>query len=141
MGAGPSGARLEGLVGIADGGRTGITAIVAGILFLVMVLLAPLVQLIAPVVVAPALLITGTVLLRQVRLLDWAIPDDALPAAITIALVGLTFDIGFGVGAGLVTFALLKLVRGKIREVHPLTWLVAALYVVFFLRVWTLGYL
>jgi AGZA family xanthine/uracil permease-like MFS transporter len=80
----------------------------------------------------PALVLVGFLMMTQVRRIDWNEIEIALPAFLTIALMPFTYSITAGIGAGFVSFALLKTVRGRARDVKPLMWLVAALFVVYF---------
>ena len=81
-----------------------------------------------------ALIVVGFLMMTAVRTIDWNDYEIAIPAFLTIVLMPFTYSISNGIGAGLITYALLKLVRGKGREVHPLLYAVAALFVVYFLR-------
>jgi AGZA family xanthine/uracil permease-like MFS transporter len=81
-----------------------------------------------------ALVVVGFLMMTAVRTIDWDDFEIAIPAFLTIVLMPFTFSISNGIGAGLITYALLKVVRGKAREVHPLLYAVAALFVLYLLR-------
>ena len=73
-------------------------------------------------------------MMTHVRKIDWEDTEIAIPAFLTIVLMPFTYSISNGIGAGIISYVLLKTVRGKVREVHPLLWVVAALFLVYFLR-------
>jgi adenine/guanine/hypoxanthine permease len=130
---------IESAAGVAEGGRTGLTAVVTGALFLVAILLAPLTQLIPEVVGAPALVLVGYLMFMQVKDINVADIEDGLPALLTIILMPLTFKITVGIGAGFIAWTFIKVVRGKWAEVHWLMWLVTIGFVIFFLSAWIQG--
>lgn len=127
---------IESSAGVGEGGRTGFTSVVTGLLFLVAVLLAPLATMIPSAATAPALILVGALLFEQIRGLDVADPEQAIPALFTMILMPLTYDIAIGIGAGVIAWVFIKLVRGKIGEIHPLMWGAAIAFVVFFLKDW-----
>jgi adenine/guanine/hypoxanthine permease len=123
---------VESAAGVADGARTGLASVTTGLLFVLALFLTPLVSLVPAEAATPALVIVGCLLIGQVRSLD--LTDFALvvPAFLTIVLMPFTFSIANGIGAGFISYALLQAVRGRAREVHPLLWLAAALFAVYF---------
>ncbi len=123
---------IESASGVGDGARTGLASIVTGVLFLVSTLAAPLVRHIPSEAAVPALVLVGFLMMTQVSGIDWDDVEIALPAFLTIALMPFTYSITVGIGAGFVTYVLLKVVRGKAAQLHPLMWIVAALFVVYF---------
>lgn len=123
---------IESASGVAEGARTGLASVVTGVLFLLATFFAPLVTVIPNEAAVPALLLVGFLMMQQVTGIDWDDLEIALPAFLTIVLMPFTYSISVGIGAGFVTWVLLKLVRGKVREVHPLMWVVAVLFVVYF---------
>jgi AGZA family xanthine/uracil permease-like MFS transporter len=123
---------IESTAGVAEGARTGLASVVTGTLFLVATVFAPLVRVVPYEAAAPALIIVGFVMMIQVRLIDWDDGEAALPAFLTMVLMPFTYSITTGIGAGFVAFVLLKAVRRKWTEVHPLMWGTAALFVVYF---------
>jgi AGZA family xanthine/uracil permease-like MFS transporter len=125
---------IESAAGVAEGARTGVANLVTGGLFLLAMFLAPLVTIVPFEAASTALVVVGFLMMTAVRTIDWTDFDIAVPAFLTIVLMPFTFSISNGIGAGLITYALLKLVRGKAREVHPLLWAVAGLFVIYFLR-------
>jgi adenine/guanine/hypoxanthine permease len=123
---------VESASGVADGARTGLASIVTGVLFLLAMLFTPLVQVVPSEAAAPALVIVGALMISQIRNLEWDDMSLAIPAFLTIALMPFTYSITNGIGAGVVSFVLLRSVAGRRREIHPLMWLVAALFFVYF---------
>ncbi len=125
---------IESASGVAEGARTGVANLVTGVLFLVAMFLAPLVTIVPFEAASTALVVVGFLMMTAVRTIDWTDYDIAIPAFLTIVAMPFTYSISNGIGAGLVTYALIKLVRGRQREVHPLLWGVALLFVLYFLR-------
>jgi len=123
---------IESASGVGDGARTGLASIVTGVLFLLSVFAAPLVVHIPSEAAVPALVLVGFLMMTQVSGIDWDDVEIALPAFLTIALMPFTYSITVGIGAGFVTYVLLKVVRGKAAELHALMWIVAGLFVVYF---------
>jgi adenine/guanine/hypoxanthine permease len=125
---------IESAAGVAEGARTGLANLVTGALFLLAMFLAPLVTVVPFEAASTALVVVGFLMMTAVRTIDWTDYDIAIPAFLTIVLMPFTYSISNGIGAGLITYALIKLVRGRFREVHPLLWGVALLFVLYFLR-------
>ncbi len=125
---------IESAAGVAEGARTGVANLVTGGLFLLAMFLAPLVSIVPFEAASTALVVVGFLMLTAVTTIDWSDYEIAIPAFLTIVLMPFTFSISNGIGAGVITYVLLKLVRGKAREVHPLLYGVAVLFVVYFLR-------
>ena len=125
---------IESAAGVAEGARTGVASIVTGVLFLLATFLSPLVTIVPFEAATTALVVVGFLMMLGVRTIDWTDYEIAIPAFLTIVLMPFTYSISNGIGAGVITYVLLKVVRGKFREVHPLLYLVAALFVLFFLR-------
>jgi AGZA family xanthine/uracil permease-like MFS transporter len=123
---------IESAAGVADGARTGLASVVTGLLFLVATLFSPLVQVVPSEAAAPVLVIVGAMLISQIRDLAWDDMSLVIPAFLTIALMPFTYSITNGIGAGVVSFVLLRTAVGRRRDVHPLMWLIAALFVVYF---------
>ncbi|WP_345629514.1 NCS2 family permease [Rugosimonospora acidiphila] len=123
---------VESSSGIADGGRTGLTSVVTGVLFLAALLLTPLVQLVPSEAAGPALVIVGALMIRQVRDIDFSDLGVAIPAFLTMVLMPFTYSITDGIGAGFISWVAIRLVRGKGREIHPLMWGVTIVFVIYF---------
>ncbi|MGO1320365.1 MAG: NCS2 family permease [Galactobacter sp.] len=123
---------VESSVGIGEGARTGVAAIVTGALLIVAMFLSPLVRFVPFEAVAPALVCVGFMMIRQITKIDWNEITIAIPAFLTIAFMPFTYSIADGIGAGFVAYVFVQVVCGKARKVHPLMWVVAAMFVVFF---------
>jgi AGZA family xanthine/uracil permease-like MFS transporter len=123
---------IESASGVADGARTGLASVVTGLLFLAATLFTPLVAVVPSEAAAPALVIVGALLISQIRDLQWGDLSLVIPAFLTIALMPFTYSITNGIGAGVISYVLLRVAVGRRREVHPLMWVVAAVFVVYF---------
>jgi AGZA family xanthine/uracil permease-like MFS transporter len=123
---------IESASGVADGARTGLSSIVTGILFLLTMFVAPVVNVIPSEAAVPALILVGFLMMQQVKGIPWDDLEIGIPAFLTIVLMPFTYSITVGIGAGFITYVLLKVVRGKASVIHPLMWVVAALFVAYF---------
>jgi len=124
---------IESASGVGEGARTGLASIVTGICFLLATFLSPLVAIIPYEAATPALIIVGFLMMTQVKDIDWADLGIAIPAFLTIILMPFTYSISVGIGAGFVSHVLIRAVQGRRKEVHPLLWLVAVLFVIYFM--------
>jgi len=127
---------IESAAGVAEGGRTGFASVVTGVLFLLAIFLSPIAGLIPSQATAPALVLVGYLMFTLVKDIPVADIEDGLPALLTMILMPLTYDITVGIGAGFISWVLLKVVRGKVGEVHPLMWVVSIAFLVFFANNW-----
>ncbi|MFC6285952.1 NCS2 family permease [Nocardioides sp. GCM10027113] len=123
---------IESASGVAEGARTGLASVVTGVLFLLAMFFAPVVNIIPSEAAVPALVLVGFLMMQQVKGIDWDDLEIAIPAFLTIVLMPFTYSITVGIGAGFLAFVLLKVVRGKAAQVHGLMWLIAALFVCYF---------
>ena len=123
---------IESASGIADGGRTGLTAVVVGVLFLLSVFLSPLANVIPLEAAAPALVVVGFLMMSNVREIPWDDLEVAIPAFLTIVVMPFTYSITNGIGAGFISYVFLKLARGRSAEVRPMMWIAAGAFVVYF---------
>ena len=124
---------IESAAGVAEGGRTGLVAVVTGLLFLVAMWFSPLASVIPAQATAPALIIVGFYMMSVVREIAWDDYEDAIPAFVTMLVMPLTWSITNGIGAGFVTYVAIKLLNGRGRQVHWMLYLAAAAFVVYFL--------
>ena len=124
---------LESAAGLEVGGRTGLTALTASVLFLLALFFAPLATSIPHFATAPALIIIGGMMLKLVRKFDWDDPSEWIPAFVTLILIPLTFSIANGIAVGYISYCLIKLLTAKAKEVHWLSWILAALFVLKFI--------
>jgi AGZA family xanthine/uracil permease-like MFS transporter len=125
---------IESASGIAAGGRTGLTSVVVGALFLASLLIAPAAGVIPPEATAPALILVGYFMMTLVKDIDWHAPDIGIPVLLTIVVQPFTFSITNGVGAGFISYTAIKVLRGKPLEVHPLMYVVSAAFMAYFIR-------
>ncbi|HQV90726.1 MAG TPA: NCS2 family permease [Phycicoccus sp.] len=123
---------IESASGVGEGARTGLASVVTGVLFLLSMVFAPLVQVIPSEAAVPALVLVGFLMMQQVKEIEWDNLEIAIPAFLTIVLMPFTYSITAGIGAGFVAYVLIKIVRGKAKDVHPLMWLVSGLFVLYF---------
>ena len=127
---------IESAAGVADGGRTGLTAVTTGVLFLIAIILSPIALIVPSAGTAPVLVLVGYLMFTLVKDIPVGDVEDGLPALLTMILMPLTYDITVGIGAGFISWVLIKLVRGKTAEIHWLMWLVAIAFLVFFAQDW-----
>jgi adenine/guanine/hypoxanthine permease len=130
---------IESAAGVAEGGKTGLASIVTGVLFLLAIFLSPIAGIIPAVATAPALILVGYLMFTQVKDIDVSDVEDGIPALLTMILMPLTYDITVGIGAGFISWVIIKVARGKASQVHPLMWVVSILFLVFFLQGWYLS--
>jgi AGZA family xanthine/uracil permease-like MFS transporter len=127
---------IESAAGVADGGRTGMTSVVTGLLFLVAIFLAPIVQIIPLQAAAPALVLVGYLMFTQIGEIDARDMSIGFPALLTLILMPLTFTIYIGIGAGIVSYVVIQIVLGRTREVHWLMWIAFVAFLLFFAQEW-----
>jgi AGZA family xanthine/uracil permease-like MFS transporter len=120
---------IESAAGVVAGGRSGVTAIVTGVLFLLALFVAPLVGAVPASATAPALIIVGSLMLSQIGEVSWNDPAIAIPAFLTLITIPLTFSIANGLAFGFTSYAFLRALRGEFRTTHWLVWLLAALFI------------
>ena len=123
---------IESASGIADGGRTGLTAVVVGALFGLSIFFSPLAEIVPLQAAAPALVMVGFLMLSAVREIPWDDLELAIPAFLTIVLMPFTYSITNGIGAGFVAYTFIKVARGKSSEVHPMMWVSTIAFVIYF---------
>jgi AGZA family xanthine/uracil permease-like MFS transporter len=125
---------IESASGVSEGGRTGLTSVVVGLLFLVCLFFSPIAGVVPPVATAPILVIVGYFMMTLVKDIDWSDPGMGIPALLTITLMPFTYSITNGVGAGFVSYTVIAVLRGKGRDVHPLLYVVAGIFVWYFVH-------
>jgi AGZA family xanthine/uracil permease-like MFS transporter len=123
---------IESAAGVGEGARTGLASVITALLFLVALFLTPLVEVIPQEAAAPALVVVGFLLMRQVADIDWGDAEIAIPAFLTIVLMPFTFSITNGIGAGFVAYVLIKAFLGRWREPGLLLWIIAFLFLIYF---------
>jgi AGZA family xanthine/uracil permease-like MFS transporter len=123
---------IESSAGVAEGGRTGLTAVVVGVLFLLSIFLAPVAGIIPAQATAPVLILVGFLMCSLIKDIDFTDFEEGLPALLAMILMPLTYSITVGIGAGFVMWVLIKAVKGKAEEVPLLMWVVAVAFVIYF---------
>jgi len=130
MGTSPTSAFIESSAGVAAGGRTGLTAVTVSVLLGLTLFFSPVIAALAtfPAITAPVLIIVGFLMINVVSKIDWNDFEIAFPAFLIIVILPLSYSIATGIGVGFITYPILKSVRGKWREVHPIFYLFAVLF-------------
>ncbi|QWF81690.1 NCS2 family permease [Amycolatopsis sp. CA-230715] len=123
---------VESASGIAEGARTGLANVVTGLLFIAAMFFTPLYEVVPVEAAAPALVVVGALMIRQIVEIDFRDFTIGLPAFLTIVVTPFTYSIANGIGAGFVSFVVIRTCTGKARQVHPLMWVVSAAFVVYF---------
>jgi AGZA family xanthine/uracil permease-like MFS transporter len=133
MGTSTTTVYVESTTGILAGGRTGLTAVVVGILFLLSIFISPLASSIPVYAVAPALVIVGVYMTQSIVDIDWGDFTESLPAFLLIIFMPFTFSIANGIVMGVITYPILKLFTGRLRETTPLLWILAGIFILRFI--------
>ncbi|MGW5706626.1 NCS2 family permease [Amycolatopsis japonica] len=123
---------VESASGIAEGARTGLANVVTGVLFIAAMFLTPLYQVVPVEAAAPALVVVGALMMSQVKEIDFSDFTVALPAFLTIVVMPFTYSIANGIGAGFVSYVVLRAVSGRAKGIHPLMWAIAAMFLAYF---------
>jgi adenine/guanine/hypoxanthine permease len=132
-GTSPVTSYIESASGVAVGGRTGLTSVVVGILFLCTLFFAPIVQAIPAIATAPALILVGALMMGALTEVAWGNPGEAIPAFLTVIMIPPSYSIANGLAFGITSYAVLKIVRGQARVGDWLVYLLAALCVARFI--------
>lgn len=130
LGTSPTSAYIESSAGVAVGGRTGLTAVIVSLLLGLTLFFSPIVAVLAaiPAITAPSLIIVGFLMISVVQKIEWGDIEVVFPAFLIIVLMPLTYSIATGIGVGFIVYPVLKAVKGKWREVHPIFYLFAVLF-------------
>ena len=123
---------VESSAGVAEGGRTGLTSVACAAMFLITMFLAPIARLIPSCATAAALIYVGILMIGGVKDIEWDDPTTAVPAFLTMAIMPLTYNISYGIAFGLISYILIKLFSGKIKEIKAGTWVIGILFTVMF---------
>ncbi|MDD7291654.1 MAG: NCS2 family permease [Veillonella caviae] len=123
---------IESAAGVADGGRTGLTAVVTGLLYVVSLFFAPLFLLVPAQATAPVLIIVGVFMISEVIHIDFSDFTEALPAFLTILLMPLTFSIAQGISFGFVSYTLIKMATGRFKDIHPIMYALTIAFIIHF---------
>ena len=119
---------VESSAGVAEGGRTGMSAMVTAALFFIAMFLSPIAQLIPSCATAAALVYVGVLMMACVKNIDWTSIEVAVPAFLTAALMPFTYNISYGIAFGLVSYVIIKVCTGKVKDVSVPTWVITALF-------------
>ena len=119
---------VESASGVEQGGRTGLTSLTVAVMFLLAMFFSPLVSMVPGAATAPALIIVGIYMMMSLRDLDFSNFSDAIPAAVAVFIMPYTYSIGNGIEFGTLTFVAVKLLTGKAKEISPVLWLLAVLF-------------
>jgi len=131
MGTSSIASYIESAAGIEEGGRTGLTSVVTGLCFLATLLFVPIAGIVPKYATAPALVMVGLFMAKEVKKIDFANMEEAFPAFIIMVMIALSYSISRGLAFGFVSFTLIKIVLGKVREIKPAMWIIAILSVLF----------
>ncbi|HEY0357814.1 MAG TPA: NCS2 family permease [Mycobacteriales bacterium] len=123
---------IESAAGVGEGARTGLASVVTGVLFLLAMFLTPLVAVVPFEAATPALVVVGFLMMTQIKDLNWNDYGIGIPAFLTMVLMPFTYNITVGIGAGLVSYVVIRAFQGRSRELHPLLWVTAGLFLVYF---------
>jgi adenine/guanine/hypoxanthine permease len=130
LGTSSTTAYLESAAGVQAGGRTGLTALVVALLFLAALFFAPIAGVVPAYATAPALLFVACLMLRDLVDVDWSDTTESVPAAITALVIPFTYSIAHGIAFGFITYAGLKLLTGQARQVKPVVWIIAIVFLI-----------
>lgn len=124
---------VESAAGIGAGGRTGLTSVVTSIMFLLSIFLAPVIGVVPAQATAPALIVVGIMMLGSFTEIKWTDFEEAVPAFFATIFMGFCYSISYGMAAGFIFFCIVKTVRGKAKEIHPVLWVSTALFLLNFI--------
>ncbi|WP_207694234.1 xanthine/uracil permease [Enterococcus sp. DIV0212c] len=124
---------VESAAGIGAGGRTGLTSVVVAALFALSSLFSPLIAIVPAQATAPALILVGVMMLASFKDIEWTNLEEAVPAFFASIFMGLCYSISYGIAAGFIFYAIVKVAKGKFNEVSPILWVVNALFILNFI--------
>jgi len=127
---------IESAAGVSEGGRTGLTSLVTGLLFFLALFFSPVAGVVPPQATAAALIVVGYLMCSIVKDIPFGDFEEGFPALMTLVVMPFSYSITNGIGAGFVTYAFIKLIRGKAREVHGMLWGTAIAFVIYFALPW-----
>ncbi len=123
---------VESAAGIGAGGRTGLTSVVTAICFIISAFLSGFVSAVPSAATAPALVMVGIMMIASFKSIDWENLDESAPAFFASIFMALSYNISYGIAAGFIIYCLVKICRGKIKEIHPILWGCVALFILNF---------
>lgn len=122
---------IESAAGIEQGGRSGLTSVVTGVLFLLALVFVPIVAVVPGYATAPALIMVGLFMAKEIKTIDFSNLEQAFPAFIIMVMIALSYSISTGLAFGFISFVLIKTVSGKLKQVKPAMWIIAILSLMF----------
>ena len=123
---------VESASGAADGGRTGLSAIVTGVLFILAALFAPIISVVSAASTCGALVLVGYLMISDTVEINWSDLSESFPAFATIIGIPLTFSISDGIGFGFISYIIVALITGNVKKIKPLMWVAGIMFVVYF---------
>lgn len=124
---------VESAAGIGAGGRTGLTSVVVSICFALSAFLASFVSAVPSAATAPALVAVGIMMVSSFKDIDWSDLSEAIPAFFASIFMGLCYSISYGIAAGFITYCIVKICKGKVKEIHPILWVCTGLFILNFI--------
>jgi len=131
LGTSTTTAYVESAAGIEQGGRSGLTSLTTGVLFLLALLFVPVVGIVPAYATAPALIMVGLFMIKGIRRIDFSNLEEAFPAFVIIVMIALSYSISTGLAFGFISFTVIKVISGKVSEIKPAMWVIAVLSVLF----------
>ena len=125
---------IDSAAGVGEGARTGLASVVTGVLFLAAMFFTPLTQVVPLEVAGAALVVVGTLMVSQIKDIDWTDFSVGLPVFVTIVVMPLTYSIANGIGVGFISWVIVRSLAGKTRKISPLMWIVAVGFLLYFAR-------
>ena len=123
---------VESSAGVGEGGRTGLTALTTAVLFFIAMFLSPIAVLIPSCATAAALIYVGVLMISGVKNIEWTDPEIAVPAFLTLAMMPFTYNISYGIAFGLISYIVIKLFTGKVKQINAGTWIIGILFLLMF---------
>ncbi|MCU0104075.1 NCS2 family permease [Acholeplasma vituli] len=124
---------VESASGIEEGGRTGLTSVVVAVLFLLMILVSPLVGIVPAAATSPALVIVGIMMVSSFGEINWQDLEESIPAFFTVMVMTVAYNISYGIAFGFIAYVIVKLAKGKAKDIHPILWGATGLFAIYFI--------
>ncbi|MFZ2464585.1 MAG: NCS2 family permease [Caldibacillus thermoamylovorans] len=123
---------VESTAGVAVGGKSGFTAVVTAVFFLLALVFSPLLEIVTSQVTAPALIIVGVLMATNLKFVEWDQIENAIPAFFTVLMMPLTYSIATGIAVGFIFYPITMLVKGRVKEIHPIMYILAVIFILYF---------
>jgi len=123
---------VESTAGVAVGGKSGLTAVVTAVFFLLALVFSPLLEIVTSQVTAPALIIVGVLMASNLKFVEWDQIEIAIPAFFTVLMMPLTYSIATGIAVGFIFYPITMLVKGRVKEIHPIMYILAVIFILYF---------